>query len=277
MQNYRYKPLTFNYNYPLMQRWTQNFNAGTYEFTLTGFNAMVTQLYFKLVPQSDVGRDLEVQYPVQWFEILSEDGTNIIGSTRREDREDYLNYHNLYENFARDHNYVYRYNHAKDPIAFRSHGVITGYHIYNTREILRINVAIEVPRVLTYTGVNPTAGYYRFKVGKYVSSGLVFNANAATIKAAIEALPPFKAHNTQVTVSGPLANNMTISYGGIHADRDDELLALESLTLDSYFDVSETTPYKRGLPSAGNYSLVVWADTVAKMTCDSGRILVKQT
>lgn len=277
MSMYRNNVLAFNYNYPLIQRYTQTFGAGSYEFVLTGFNSMIPTMYFKLVPQNPVGRNLEVQYPIESFEFLSEDGTNIQGSTIRTDREDYLNYHDLYRNLHRENNYIYRYNFCKDPIAWRTAGVITGYHIFNTRQILRINTVIETQRVLTYTGTNPTSGYYRFRYREYVSDGLVFNANAAAIEAAIEALHPFKSNNVSVTASAALTNGMTISYGGVEADVEKELIEVEPLTLDSYFDVAETTSYVKGLPASGSYTLIVWADSVGKMMCKNGAISTKLT
>lgn len=70
-----------------------------------------------------------------------------------------------------------------------------------------------VSEVHTVTLTNPLndGGYYQLSYKGYVTDSIIFSANAATIKAALEALPSFIEEGLTATVSGPATSTFTIT------------------------------------------------------------------
>lgn len=111
----------------------------------------------------------------------------------------------------------------------------------------------------------PDAGRYVLEYLGYKTDGLAFNANAAAIKAALEALPPLRdALNgaTTVTVSGAITTNPTITFSNAFDNPNGDLVYvisnLEASGAQLTANTAMTTRGKMGFTS-GTYDVFVYA------------------
>jgi len=94
-------------------------------------------------------------------------------------------------------------------------GIMNGYHQFDgSKYYLSITPdAAATSEVHTLDCTNPAndAGRYQLELGGDITNGLAFGANAAAIKAAIEALPFCSRHRITATASGALTTDATIT------------------------------------------------------------------
>jgi hypothetical protein len=287
MIKYRQNVLDFRYPYPVRQVFTQTMQPDTtYDFVLSGFNGLFTELRFAVQPANDTGNNMKTYYRIQDFEILDQNGTNIIGgSAKTHNQSQYLDYSRHYDNDQNLHLDIYRYPFSFDPASMIKRGQVLGYLPLNGRDQVRIRTgAAEVNKVVTVTrvaGGAPTGLDYRLIYRGYATDLLAFNATPAAIALALEALKPFQDNLTDITVSADLTNDpITIDWGGQEAfEYPDELIYVESLgindgAVDNYFDSSLTTKHTPGFPS-GSVSYAVHFSGVSVHRLESNNGMIK--
>ena len=136
-----------------------------------------------------------------------------------------------------------------------------------------------VDQVYTFAATSPASGTFRLTVaganGLEVTSALAYDAVAATVEAALEALPSVGTDNVAVT-GGPLGSTLTVTFGGDLAGRPITMTAISSVAnAGSDLLAITTTATAAGKPAAGYYaayddavSAVNVAKKLLKYPCD---------
>lgn len=113
-----------------------------------------------------------------------------------------------------------------------------------------------VDQVYTFAATSPTGGTFRIVfsgVTDEITAELAYNANAAAVQAALEALPSIGAGNVTVT-GGPLGSTLTVTFGGDLAGKPIVLTAISSATNSSSDLVAITvTATAAGKPAGGYF------------------------
>ncbi len=89
-----------------------------------------------------------------------------------------------------------------------------------------------VDQAYTFAATSPTAGTWRIVysgVTDEITASLAYNANAAAVQAALEALPSIGTGNVTVT-GGPLGSTLTVTFGADLAGKPIVLTAISSVT-----------------------------------------------
>lgn len=291
MKNYKENVLDFRYPFTVTHPFSQSMAPDTtYDFVLNGFNGLFTELRFVVQPSVRTGNNLKTYYRIKEFEILDESGTNVIGGSYKTHEEtQYIDYSHHYDNDQNLHLNIYRYSFSADPAAMVTRGQVAGMLPLGGRDQLRIKTGpAEVNKVVTLTratGTAASAGNYRLCYKGYYTSVLAYNAATSAIELAIEALPPFKDNNINVTVSAAISSDpITVSWGGQLAEEEpEELIYVDSLdinngSIDLFYNSTLTTDYVPGFPSgSANYVVVVSGVKVQRLRLNQGNIEVYST
>jgi len=117
-----------------------------------------------------------------------------------------------------------------------------------------------VDQVYTFAATSPASGTFRIVysgVTDEITSALAYNANAATVQAALEALPSIGSGNVTVT-GGPLGSTLTVTFGGDLAGKPITLTAISSVANGSSDLLSITvTATAAGKPAGGYFGKYV--------------------
>jgi hypothetical protein len=141
--------------------------------------------------------------------------------------------------------------------------------------------AAAVSTVQTVTLNNPAndGGYYKLMFRGAVTASLAFNASAAAMKAALEALPSWPI-GTTVTASGTAAATFTLTFAGgepLNEPADYVHLLSESLNDGGVAEFSTTTVSTagaRGWTTASTYTVTVYAYHYRQLIKNAGRLRI---
>lgn len=166
-------------------------------------------------------------------------------------------------------------------------GVKNGFMEFNPNQTYRLAVvpgAAPTSEIHTLNCANAAndGGYYRLSVNGHLTAPLLFNANAAAIKNALEALPPFiqaKDGPCTVTSSGSLETDCTITFST--SDRplpSSHLVQVISESLNDggvaeYVSSSVSTKGVNGF-TTGSYDVKIYAFMHREVHYHNGRISV---
>ena len=285
---YRQNILSFRYPFAVRQTMTQSLQPNTtYDFVLSGFNGVFTELRFSVNPSNASGNDMKTYYRIGEWELLDQNGVNTIGgSFKTHEQSQYLDYPKHYDNDQNLHLDIYRYAFSFDAPSMVNNGQVMGYLPLNGRDQIRIRTGdAEVPFVQTITrnaGGAVSAGVYQLVYRGYRTDILAFNATPATIELALEALPPFLDNLSNVTVSAALTGDpITITWAGKEAEEyPNELIYVESLDVNDgvntiYFESLLTTDYIPGFPAgSAMYSINFSGVSVHRLESKMGELVV---
>ena len=212
MMKYQTQTLDFRYPFTVRQTFTQNMAPnGTFDFVLSGLNGLFTELRFTVNPANLVGNNVKTYYRIQDFEIMNQNGTNIIGgSVKTHNESQYIDYPKHYLNDQNLHLNIYRYSFSQDPVSMIERGQVAGFLNFNGRDQLRIKTGnAEVKKVITitrYVGPGPVAsGHFRLVYKGHYTDIILYNATANQIALALELMPPFLDTLTDVSVSAVIS------------------------------------------------------------------------
>lgn len=216
------------YYWPVRQLYNQQ-NIGpstTLDYLLSSFNGLFNAIMFSITPINAVGLDRYTDYPVRDFDILDENGMSIFGNAARQTTEESSYWDSSITNplsNMTDTKNLYIYPMTTQIKQDLVNGTCNGVYYFNGRARLSITTdVLRIAKIITISQAGAlvaAAGQYRilYTAGTTgiieATPYLAWNANAAAIKAAIEALPTFQKFQQTVTVSNSLDNApITISY-----------------------------------------------------------------
>ena len=168
-----------------------------------------------------------------------------------------------------------------NPVNALMTGSISGFVEFDkTRKYLNITPgAAAVSEVQTLdVSATPTSGNYNLCFKGEITDSLAFNANAASIKAALENLEWFKRNNVTVTASAALSTgDITLTFTDPNGALDGELvkclpIALENSTIPVTVSTARSTVGRRGF-TTGTYYITVYA-WVYRSVLQNGNALV---
>jgi hypothetical protein len=223
------RKMMHNYIYPYWrtQTWVQTLNASSnYNLQLTAIKGPVVGCFFQILNSTN-GRDLLAPQMIQDFQFLDSGGQPISGNqviTAVQNR--YINQVNYFPGQASYYHAHFAYVFGDQEHALLdlwSGGKVEGFYQFTTSETLSIDTgAAGVSEVVTVTpSATPASGTFIISWvtesnNAEFTAPLAYNATAATIKAAIEALNNFDG---TITVSGPLTAAATFTFGGNYANK----------------------------------------------------------
>jgi hypothetical protein len=141
--------------------------------------------------------------------------------------------------------------------------------------------------VQTITLTNPAndGGYYQLAYKGYITDSLAYNANAAAIKAALEALPSIIDDGLTVTASGAATATFTltfspakqVAYSNGHNANLVKIIPT-SLNDGGVFEIGATTVTTVGAAgfTTGTYQLDLYAFVYRDFFCDGGRVKIME-
>ena len=270
----------FFYPYSRHQSITQTLNASTtYSLNLSSIKGDVVWLDF-IIRRSNVGSAVKKYTPIVSFKLLNNEGDeltgqNVITSDFNKSIMQVNYFPGIYSEYANIYSFVFSIEDSA-PIHLLMNGQKLGSYPFSTYEKLEfITTVAGVNEVTTIApSSTPVSGAYKlFWVtlnSIEFTNTLNYNDNAATIKAAIEALSTFDGI---ITVSGPLTASATFTFGGNYG--------LLSLQLNGYYlgaqslvavngsaatvnwDYTVTTPGVDGLDNGQSHSIDIFAYTTS--------------
>lgn len=116
----------------------------------------------------------------------------------------------------------------------------------------------DVNQAYTFAASSPASGSFRLTVvganGLETTASIAWNANAATVEAALEALPSVGTDNVTVT-GGPLGSTLTVTFGGELAARPITMTAISSIAnAGSDLLAITATETAAGKPAGGHFA-----------------------
>lgn len=287
--DYRMYRHDFIYPYPRQQQFSQTFNANTqYTFQLSGITGDVVFIYFVL-RSSLTGLDQIHGTPIQSFQFLNQEGIAISGAqvvTENQNRWAQLPQWAL-GTWMQDRRY-YGWNFASKDSSlpeFLATGRKNGAYGFSGNEQIQLTTTVagtnEVMTMTTSDTTAATGGTFSLvwtdEYGQQnTTTPLAFNATAAAIKAALEALPNFEGTVT-VSTTFSAAGSVAFTFGGNLGNRP---LYARGFTLNAVgcmfnatrslgLTTAVTTPGVRGMTSGSNYFLDVIAFTSGILSISS--------
>jgi hypothetical protein len=151
-----------------------------------------------------------------------------------------------------------------DPALLFTQSTSTNIRRFNGNELLKITpdaVGTNEIQTITLTNAGNDGGYYQLAFRGDIMSSLVYNANAAAIKAALEALPSMKRSGLTVTASAAATSTFTLTFAPPHPIVDLVTIIPTSLNKAATFEIGSsavTTPGVDGF-TAGTYTIDIYA------------------
>lgn len=300
--------MEMNYIYPYerIQRIVQNWSVNTtYPIPLNGIKGDVTMLrfYFR---SSLVGEDLYHYQPISSFQIQDSAGRQISGAQyidEKYNRNVQQQNWNLGSASAYRYNYMYVFGANNSGwMSVLLNGVKYGAYPFTTNETLQIITAkagASETYTLTYSqplggGVTVTPSSGTFELvwhtpidGSQRTLPIAYNASAAVVQAALDALVNFQGTVTVTTItngwqfvmSGPYGNRVLYNDGyqlevdttGLHSSFTIGGTAVTDIPLQPSMNLIITQSGVDGITDGGSYILDIHAYTTSKLKQNSNR------
>lgn len=252
-----------------------------YEFLMSSFTGIYNYVQFCVQPANALGLQLIDSRKIASFDVLDENGLSYFNNNSLQSDTESLIWDTMVNPFTRfdEVKNVYKYPFSLTARDDLLKGTLGGFMPLNGRSRLVIETGpAATAKVITWTqSAVPASGNFRicytyFGETQY-TQWLAFNAAAATIEAAIEALDAFRKYDQQVTVSGPLTGGVavTCTYSATQQLAFDEYdssanLIIESMLVsaapaDIYVDSVITTAPVDGWNTA-SYNIIIMGTQV---------------
>jgi len=282
---------SFYYPFPRIMNWTQTFNSSSqYTFQTSGFTGAVCGMVLFLSAGNTGAYNFNF-IPIASWQLLDSSNLPISGSnfiTPNYNRWGQLPRWAMGTWMQSENINVWNFSTKNSGlIEMLTIGRNNGAFGFSGNESIVVNTppagTNEVLTIATGDSTAPTGGNFQFSFtdewGNYaLTSPIAYNATAAAIKAAIEAMPNFQG---TVTVNQALTVNgtATITFGGVYANRairrNNMVLQpygnLYNATIGQGLSVTLTTPGVDGMTSGATHYLTAIAYTPALMSISSDK------
>lgn len=293
IQRYRSKPHHYFFPFTRRQTITQTLAASTtYNLNLSAIKGDVVWIDF-IIRESISGSALRNYAPISTFRYLNNEGDELTGQNLiYSDFNKYVMQHNYFPSNFSENNNIYSFVFSIEdsaPMHLVMNAQKLGSYPFTTYERLEFTT--------TAAGVNevqqiapqgtPASGSIRIgwqtPYGIEYTGTLAYNASAAVLKAAVEALSTFEG---TVTFSGVLTSSQTATFGGNYGYRP--MLAngyqfivepLNALTAGSavvFYTTASSVAGVEGFNNAASHTIDIIAYTTSLLElAPNGSIMVK--